>query len=148
MPPQPIEVARNQWGAILHHPAQRTLELQWFASTRQMTDDDFKSSLELYATAAEQLRPIACMLIDSREFLHTFGDPGVMRWRDEHIIPRYNAAGVEKFAFVMPEGSSGTVESGSAPSVEGPATYPTAWFSSRERAESWLAADAQARASS
>jgi hypothetical protein len=141
MSQQPVEIARDPWGAILHHPAQHTLELQWFASTQQMTDDDFKSSLELYATAAEQLRPIACLLIDSREFLHTFGDPSVLQWRDERIIPRYNAAGVRKFAFVMPAGTPGTVESGAAPSIDGPASFPTAWFTSRERAEAWLAQD-------
>lgn len=139
MPQQPFEVARNEWGTILHHPDQQTLELKWFESTQQMTDDDFKTSLDLYASAAERVKPIACMLIDSRDFGHAFGDPGVMRWRDEEIIPRYNAAGVKKFAFLMPDGTPGTVESGGAPSVEGPAAFLTAWFATRERAEEWLA---------
>jgi hypothetical protein len=141
MPPQPIEVARDEWGVILHHPAERTLELKWFPATQRMTDDDFKSSLELYVNAAERLLPIDRLLIDSCDFLHTFGDPDVMRWRDEQIIPRYNAAGVRKFAFLVPEGSPGTVESGGTPSVEGPAKFPTAWFSTREHAEAWLAQD-------
>ena len=138
----PVEVARNQWGAILHHPEWRTLELKWFPATRQMSDDDFKTTTELYASQAEQLKPIQFMLIDATEFFHTFADPGTLAWRDEHIIPRYNAAGVTKFAFHMPPDTPNTVESGAAPAVEGPAAFPTGWFASRERAEQWLASDA------
>ena len=36
-----------------------------------------------------------------------------MAWRDKEIIPRYNAGG--------------------------PATFPTGWFASRDRAYQWLA---------
>jgi len=120
MPTQPIEVARNSWGAILHHPQWRTLELKWFPSTRHMTDDDFKATLELHTSQAERLQPIAFMLIDATEFFHTFGADDVMTWRDEQIIPRYNAAGV-------------------TPAVEGRASFPTGWFSTREGAYAWLA---------
>src|SRR5207245_3320125 len=74
MPGQPIEVARNQWGAILHHPDTRMLELKWFAATRQMSDDDFKATLELYTSAGERLQPITSGLIDATEFFHTFAD--------------------------------------------------------------------------
>jgi hypothetical protein len=45
--------------------------------------------------------PDLAMLIDANEFHHEFGE-GVMYWRDEHIIPRYNAAGVTRFAFLVP----------------------------------------------
>jgi hypothetical protein len=138
MPDQPLEVARNEWGVILHHPEKQLLELRWFPSTRTMTDDDFKASLELYTTEAERLRPIPLMLIDATEFLHAFGDPAVLTWREETIIPRYNAAGVIRFAFHVPPGTPGTVESGVAPAAEPGANFPTAWFSSRESADQWL----------
>jgi len=139
MPAQSIEVARNQWGAVLHHPDTHVLELKWFASTRQMTDDDFKATLELYTSHGERLQPIPSGLIDATEFFHTFGDGEALAWRDEHIIPRYNAMGVTKFAFHMPAGAPGTVEAGGKPAVEGRAAFPTAWFSTRARAEAWLA---------
>src|SRR5437899_440705 len=126
MPAQPVEVARNAWGAILHHPVARILELKWFSSSGQMTDDDFKSTLELYTTQAERLQPIPFMLIDGTEFRHTFGDnDGVMAWRGERIIPRYNTAGVTRFAFQLPAGAPGTVETGGAPAVEQGANFPT-----------------------
>jgi hypothetical protein len=134
---EPVEVARNEWGEVLHHERWQTLELRWLPTTRDMSDDGFKESLELLAGAGERLRP-RFMLIDATEFHHEFGE-GVMAWRDEHIIPRYSSAGVTKFAFLVPEGAPGTVESGGVPGVEGRATFPTAWFSTRERAYRWLA---------
>ena len=139
MPDQPIEVARNQWGAILHHPDVRMLELRWFASTRQMTDDDFKATLEQYTSQGERLQPITCGLIDATEFFHTFADGEALAWRDAHIIPRYNTMGMKKFAFHMPPGAPGTVEAGGTPFVEGQAAFPTGWFATRERADAWLA---------
>jgi hypothetical protein len=138
MPAQPIEVARNQWGVILHHPDTHLLELKWFPSTRQMTDDDFKATLELYTSEGERLQPITSGLIDATEFFHTFADKETLAWRDEHIIPRYNAIGMTRFAFQLPPQAPGTVEAGGSPAVEGSATFPTAWFSTRERATRWL----------
>lgn len=137
MTAEPAEVARNQWGVVLHHEQRRTLELQWLPTTRDMDDDGFKETLQLLAGAGERLKP-ALMLIDANQFHHQFG-VGVMQWRDEQIIPRYNAAGVTRFAFVVPAGTPGTVEAGGTPAVEGSATFPTGWFSSRDSAYRWLA---------
>ena len=80
------------------------------------------------------------MIIDANEFHHELGT-GVMQWREENILPRYEAAGVSKFAFLVPPSFPGTVESGGKPIVEGRAAFPTAWFSTRERAYQWLAGE-------
>ena len=58
-----------------------------------------------------------------------------MGWRDEHIIPRYNAAGVQKFAFVMPPGMPAIR---AEPANEDPATFPTGYFGTRQEALAWL----------
>jgi hypothetical protein len=42
-------------------------------------------------------------------------------WRDTHIIPRYHAAGVRKFAFYMSESMPMI---GAPPAAEGPAFLP------------------------
>ena len=131
----PVEIDRNEWGVILDHEGWRTLELRWLPGA--MTDDAFKATLELLAAAGERIQP-RFMIIDATEFHHEFGE-GVMEWRDESIIPRYGAAGVTKFAFLVPDGAPGTMESGGAPRLEGRATFPTAWFSTRDRAYKWLA---------
>ena len=71
------------------------------------------------------------------EFRHQFGH-GVMHWRDDCIIPRYGAAGARKFAFHVPAGFPNTIEAGGKESFEGPAIFPTAWFSERQHALDWF----------
>ena len=132
---EPVEVACNPWGIILHHEDWQTLELRWLPV--ELSDADFKETLTLLADLGERYKP-RFMIIDATEFHHQFG-PGVMEWRDEKIIPRYGAAGVTKFAFLVNPGFPGTVESGGHPDAEGRATFPTGWFSTRERAYQWLA---------
>jgi hypothetical protein len=136
MAQEPLEVTRNEWGVVLNHERWRTLELSWLPSTREMGDDGFKETLELLAAGGERARP-DYMIIDATEFHHELGD-GVLEWRDREIIPRYNSAGVRKFAFLWPKGMPGTVESGVTPKPEGSADFPTGWFTSRERAYQWL----------
>ena len=59
-------------------------------------------------------------------------------WRDENIVPRYEAAGVRKFAFHMPAGMPAI---GSDPAPEGVAKYPTGYFGTRRDALAWLGKD-------
>jgi hypothetical protein len=139
MAQEPVEVARNRWGVVLNHQRWQALELRWLPSTSVMSDDGFRETLERFAAEGELARP-GYMVIDATEFRHELGD-GVLEWRDREIIPRYNAAGVKKFAFLWPEGTPGTVESGGTPKPEGPANFPTGWFTSRERAYQWLIED-------
>ncbi len=108
------------------------LELRWLPSTASMTDGGFMATLCLFVWEAERLRP-SRLLIDARQFHHRFlGD--VMAWRDAHIIPRYGAAGVRRFAFLMP---TGFPDAGKE-AVEGAAVFPTKWFVSRQEAVAWL----------
>jgi hypothetical protein len=59
------------------------------------------------------------------------------QWRDVHIIPRYNAAGVRRFAFLFPDG---VPLIGTPPSPMGPSTFPTGYFGRRQAALDWLCA--------
>ena len=135
MQAEPIDIARNDWGEIIHHERWHTVELRWLPG-KEMTDEGFEDTLVLLAEAGERLRP-RFMIIDATEFRHELGD-GVLEWRDREIIPRYNSAGVKKFAFLWPEGTPDTVESGGTPKPDGPANFPTGWFTGRERAYEWL----------
>ncbi len=56
MSAEPVEVARNRWGRVLHHEEWRTLELKWLPTTREMSDDGFKETLELLAAEGERVR--------------------------------------------------------------------------------------------
>ena len=136
MPQEPQEVAANQWGTIKHHPQWQTLELRWDAATRSMTDDGFKQTLQILADQGLKVRP-KFMIIDATEFFHTPGE-GTLAWRDENIVPLYNDAGVEKFAFLTTAAMPGTVEKGGEPKPDGPAAFPTAWFETKDRMYAWL----------
>jgi hypothetical protein len=57
-------------------------------------------------------------------------------WRDANIIPRYDAAGVRKFASRMPEGMPMI---GQPPQNEAPGRFPTGYVGKREEALAWLA---------
>jgi hypothetical protein len=124
------ERVKNEWGVIVDHAD--VVELRWLPSTSAMSDGGFMATLCLFASEAERARPQA-LLIDATEFRHAFG-PGVMAWRDAHIIPRYGAAGVRKFAFVMPA----SFPDAGKEAVEGPAIFPTKWFIDRQTALNWL----------
>jgi hypothetical protein len=97
-----------------------------------MSDGGFMATLCLFTWEAEKARPSG-LLIDALEFRHRFGS-GVMEWRDAHIIPRYGASGVRRFAFLMPPGFPDVGKE----AFEGPAVFPTRWFASREDAFGWL----------
>ena len=128
------ELVANPWAVIIRHEAEGILELRWLSATAEMSDGGFMATLCLFAWEAERSRPRG-LLIDAVEFRHRFG-PGVMEWRDAHIIPRYGAAGVKRFGFQMPPGFPDAGKE----ALEGPAVFPTKWFVSREEALGWLGA--------
>jgi hypothetical protein len=101
-----------------------------------MTDDDFMRSMERCAGYAQEHRT-PFMLVNVRGFNHSPGEE-VAEWRDQHIIPRYNAAGVRKFAFLLPEGAPGSVEGGTPPAPETPGDFPTGYFAGHQRVLDWF----------
>ena len=117
---------------MTHDEVSGILELRWLAETEAMTDDDFMRWLERYAASAEQYRA-RFLLIDTRAFKH---HPGAHTgpWREEHIIPQYNRAGVKKLAFLLPTGAAPETE----PAPEGAAHFPTGYFDSREQIDRWF----------
>lgn len=136
MAEQPQQVASNEWGVISYYSEWKALELKWAGTTRSMSDDGFKETLQLLADQGLTFRP-ASMIVDATEFFHEL-DEGTLPWRDEHIVPLYNQAGVQKFAFLVSEGAPGTVEKGAQPAPDGPAAFPTGWFETRDRMYAWL----------
>ena len=127
----PRELYRDSFARFTLDPNRRCLELEWFEATATMSDDDFKAALVRLADYSET-HGARRVVVDVRAFRHRPG-PEIMGWRDATIIPRYNAAGIAKFAFLLPEGAA---ERPAAP--EGPANFPTGWFSDRDRMEAWF----------
>jgi hypothetical protein len=136
------EIYRDGFGVLRHDEDAGTLELEWTEGSSGMTDDDFMGWLTRYADAEATLRA-PNLVIDVRRFAFSPGGH-VAAWRDEAIVPRYNAAGVRRFAFLLPSGSPGTVAAGNEPAPEPPGTFPTGYFDSREAVDAWFAALASA----
>ncbi len=125
-------IYNDRWGEII--AGDGYVEIRWFDTTQGMDGADFNAFLAQYATAVERAGQPGC-LVDANLFRMDM-DKMSMGWRDENIVPRYNAAGVKKFAFHMPAGMPAI---GKPPTPEGPAQFPTAYFGTRTEALAWLA---------
>ena len=105
-----MEIERNEFGVTTYDSGSGTLELDWTDATEHMSDAQFRSALERFAAhSVSQQSPN--VLIDVTRFAHRMS-PEVGAWRDEHVIPRYNEAGVKKMAFLVPSAAPGTVKAG------------------------------------
>jgi hypothetical protein len=131
-------VASDQWGQIIFYDEWSSLELKWLPSTANASEADLRATMMLFADEAISRKPDT-LIVDTTEFSHQWAE-GMMEWRNAEIIPRYNRAGVAKFAFIAPGYPGQTVENGAAPAPDGPANFPTGWFKSRPAAYQWLTA--------
>ena len=105
----------------------------WKEATSSMTDSDFKSELQLFAGLVESKKARG-ILVDIAHFRHTMG-PDVHDWRIKNISTRYSAAGVRRFAFVLPkDGPIPPMMNQSAPGEE----FLTRGFNSTDQAIAWL----------
>ncbi len=129
----PVTKYSDQWGECIVRPNDGCSEIRWFDTTETMSGDDFDNFLGEFASVVEGAgQPGA--LVDAVQFKMDMRRMS-MGWRDENIIPRYNAAGLRRFAFIMP---AGMLAIGAPPATEGPAAFPTAYFGSRQAAVAWL----------
>jgi hypothetical protein len=127
-------VYEDRWGEIIDRGATELVELRWYDTTATMSAEQFQDWLATFADHVERLhRPL--VLVDGTRFMM---DPANLNdaWRDANIIPRYNAAGVRRFAFLFPDGMPAV---GAPPAPEGSATFPTGYFARRQEALAWLA---------
>jgi hypothetical protein len=113
-----------------------TLILSWLPETATMTADEFKAELLRFAEAAGRHHARA-LLIDVRNFRHKVEDPTLGPWRRDEIVPRYNAAGVRRFGFLLPAGATLPPVEPATP-APGPA-YETRHFDNAVEAWNWLA---------
>ena len=123
----------DDWGEIIDRPSANVIEVRWFDTTASMSKEQFQQWLSTFADhVARARRPR--VLIDSLEFRT---NPAFMdgAWRDANIIPRYNAAGVTKFAFLMP---AEVPMVGKPPAREDPGRFLTGYFAGRKDALGWL----------
>lgn len=129
----PVVGYSNRFGDVSNRPQDNCAEIRWFDTTSAAEGEDFNNVMSQFASIIESSGQINA-LVDAVQFKMDFSKmiPG---WREEHIVPRYNAAGLKKFAFVMPVGMPAI---GKPPVKDGTANYWTAYFETRQDALIWL----------
>lgn len=123
----------DEWGEVIDRGDAGLIEIRWFDATETMSRDQFNAWLDNFAGLVEQARRPG-ILVDATAFRMSMENMDG-KYRDDNIIPRYNAAGVQRFAFLMPEGMPAI---GAPPAAEGPSEYLAAYFGRRARATAWL----------
>lgn len=130
---QSTEVHDDKFLQILWDEHSRIIGIKWKQATSSMTDDNFKDELGLFAAHVEQQKA-PLILVDVCGFRHKMG-PAVQEWRVNNISPRYNAAGVQRFAFLLPAGSKIPPTMNQASPGE---KFVTRAFTDLESAVNWL----------
>lgn len=120
---------------ILWDAQTRIISIDWKESTSEMNDEDFKTELSRFAKQVEDNRAPR-ILIDVRKFRHHPGEE-LGEWRRKNISTRYNAAGVQRFAFLLSTDSQ--ISPTASQSSEGE-QFLTQAFNNREEAIAWLKA--------
>lgn len=111
----------------------RVIRIDWKEATASMTDEDFKSELELFAGLVEESKARG-ILVDVEQFRHR-PSPDLQPWRVKNISTRYAAAGVKRFAFVFPPGAQVPPMMNQSSPGE---SFETRAFNSVDEATKWL----------
>ncbi|MCP4327216.1 MAG: hypothetical protein GY791_02105 [Alphaproteobacteria bacterium] len=114
------------------------LVFRWKPEARTLTDNDFKEGLSNFAGYGFELR-VTKMVVDVRDFAPAPGVPSAEAmgpWRSRVAVPRYNRAGITKFAYLRNR-------EGGGPPVGGPVRhdgedFETAVFDSEAELAAWL----------
>jgi len=112
------------------------LRFLWTEQTARMTDGDFKRALSLYADYAAKHRTSG-LLVDLRKFHHKPG-PDIGKWRSQVLVPRYEAVGVKKFAYVI--GNEAPMPPTRHDAEAPKEAFVTKYFRAPDEAEKWLSA--------
>jgi hypothetical protein len=111
----------------------RVIRIDWREASASMTDEDFKSELELFAGLVEE-RKARGILVDVEQFRHR-PSPDLQPWRVKNISTRYAAAGVKRFAFLFPPGAQVPPMMNQSSPGE---SFETRAFNSVDEATKWL----------
>ena len=132
-----MQLHANDYWTLNHDEAAGTVDIVWTEASAEMGDKGFKEALERLAGQAEA-HAAPRILVDVRRFRHPM-TPELGQWRTEAITPRYNKAGVRRFAYVV---GTDTPMAGAAekPPEQHPGEdFLTGFFAAEQEAREWLA---------
>lgn len=127
-------IYENDYMRLDHVEEHKVLELIWKPATESMSDSDFKAALYLFACWAIEYKVNYLLVrIHDFQFANAMSEE-LTEWRDRQIFPRYNKAGVLKFAFL---GNADQLPP-SDPPQSPHANFPTRFFSEMETLKEWF----------
>lgn len=112
--------------------------IEWQPQTATMTEEQYKQEQLQTLEFVLKYQP-KNLLINSRQ-LQFIITPDLQDWTNAHLVNPCIEAGVEKFAFVMPEGIIAQVAIHQAIDDNPVQKSRTAFFSDKEQAFQWLQA--------
>lgn len=130
---KPVQLHDGQYLQILWDEKARIIGIDWKEATSAMTSEEFKVDLMLFATHVEK-KKAPSILVDVSKFRHKM-EPEVQKWRVQNISTRYSAAGVQRFAFLFPQGAQVPPTMNQSSPQE---TFLTRAFDDVQQAEAWL----------
>jgi hypothetical protein len=130
---QPTQLHEDNFLRIFWNEETRIIGIDWKDSTSTMTDEEFRAELKLFANLVEEKKAPG-ILVDVSSFRHKISSEAG-QWRLKNISPRYNEAGVQRFAFLFSKDSQ--IPPMANESSEGE-RFLTRAFNSREQAVAWL----------
>ena len=132
----PADLYSDRIARYLRDPEHNAIELRWLDEANGMSEAQFRAGIERLAGFMERERPPHVLVDMATLEFRPAGD--FDQWRQANIIPRYNKAGVLKFAFLVNKDAEYTVERGHAPSAEGSAHFQTGYFNTRDGVVKWF----------
>jgi len=131
-----VRLKENHYISIYNFPEKSILELVWKPTSADIAEEEYKRLVSHWADTVENFHPKS-ILVDTREHYVAIV-PELQLWFVEEIFPKYEASGMEKFAFIMsPDFFSQlsieqTMEE--APNV----SFITKYFPNYEEAFTWI----------
>ena len=120
-------------GKISFDDEKSLLTLEWLEETKNMHEAHFQGTLFMLAGYSIQNNSKK-ILIDARKFRFKASDEVVGPWRTKNISPLYNQAGVQKFAFIFPQGVTTPSDEVTWPDEK----FPTNFFTTEDESLRWL----------
>src|SRR5262245_17131481 len=120
---------------VLRDEKSRIIDRDRTEGNSAMNDEEFRRERTGFASDVEA-RKAAGILVDLSRFRHKTS-PDTQQWRVKNISSRYNDAGVQRFAFLLPKDAPIPPLMNQSSRGEG---FLTRAFNDAEQATSWLTA--------